>query len=119
MNDTRGHVYGDRVLKRVGEIIRSSVRRIDHCGRYGGDEFLIVAPGADARGAKLIGERVRRAIEEAGIGVTASMGVVEFTGKESIEELVELLDKALYEAKKEGKNRVVVISPSLLKHQAL
>ncbi len=108
INDTRGHVYGDEVLKKVAKAIKGSIRKIDCCGRYGGDEFIVVASGADRKGAEGIAKRISEAIKTA--GVTASMGVVECKPWEediNLSAVLQQLDEAFYEAKRSGKDTVV------------
>ncbi len=109
VNDTKGHVYGDRVLAEVAEIIRSGIRDTDVAGRYGGEEFLVAFPGTDAAKAYLTAERMRQAVaahdREDGLRVTVSIGVCQHGG-ESVAALVQRADERMYQAKREGKNRV-------------
>ncbi len=117
VNDTWGHLMGDEVLKRVAEIVSSSARESDIVCRYGGEELAILMPSTSIVGAEALAERIRTSIEdevfitsEGGkFGITASFGVAGF-GREMISpnELVDEADKALYLAKNNGRNRVVV-----------
>lgn len=115
INDTFGHVVGDRVLKEVAAIFRQSVRTYDSVGRYGGEEFLIILPGSDFESARARAEQLRRAVQathvmdgETQVRVTSSFGVASgFPGKDQAEAVIRLADAALYEAKRNGRNRVV------------
>jgi len=111
INDTHGHGVGDDVLRLVAQVLRTSMRETDLVGRYGGEEFIILAPETNADGARLVGERVRTRIA-AESAVTTSIGVAttEAVAAAHFEDLVHLADEALYEAKKQGRNRVVIAS---------
>jgi diguanylate cyclase (GGDEF)-like protein len=120
INDTHGHLFGDQVLEELTETINMNIREEDVLGRYGGEEFLVIMPGADAAAALKVGERVCRAVARAAIidkrgepggsrvQVTLSVGVSTFSGQGEITpyHLIDTADKHLYRAKKEGKNRV-------------
>ncbi len=117
VNDTHGHDVGDAVIKEVAARIRKSVRNIDVACRYGGEEFSIIMPDTDIDLAGIVAERIRREVEAhpviaAGgskqVQVTISMGVscIE-TGEDTPEKLLKRADVALYNAKREGRNRVV------------
>ncbi|MDD4094700.1 MAG: sensor domain-containing diguanylate cyclase [Oscillospiraceae bacterium] len=110
VNDNYGHVIGDTVLADVAAIISRSVRDKDLAGRYGGEEFLVVLSGADAKTAKSVANRIVRSVEantfQENVRVTISCGIGLFE-KESMPELIDKADKNLYEAKRQGKNRVV------------
>lgn len=115
VNDTRGHDVGDIVLKRVSEILRTMGRKRDIVGRWGGEEFVIGLPGSPTSGARIVAERLRRAIAEKPVEtthgdpvpVTASIGVSTSGGaSDTLDELVQRADKALYTAKERGRNRV-------------
>jgi two-component system, cell cycle response regulator len=114
INDTYGHLCGDDVLKAVVERMKASVRSYDVIGRYGGEEFLVVAPGVDARGALALAERIRRIVESEPartasccVTVTVSLGVAVSTDPAytDVGELLRLADQALYGAKSAGRNR--------------
>jgi diguanylate cyclase (GGDEF)-like protein len=115
VNDTHGHVAGDRVLRGVAEVLRKRVRG-GSAFRYGGEEMAVLLPKADLAGAVPVAERLRGAIEArkiAGIKVTASFGVAEFDGSlADPAAFVERADKALYRAKESGRNRVVAAEPA-------
>jgi len=107
-NDRYGHLEGDRVLKRIGEIVRQSIRsNVDSEYRYGGDEFAALLIGATRDQALHIAERIRSTIEEAGFEkITVSIGLAEFKEHMDMEEFVKSADHAMYEAKRLGGNRV-------------
>ena len=116
VNDTYGHKVGDKVLEVLALILKANVREKDIVTRYGGDEFVVLLPGTDKPAAEKVAERIRKEIEETPLTevggpekFTASFGVSGFP--EDGEELNDLLlkvDQALYDAKKLGRNRVVV-----------
>ncbi len=111
INDTFGHETGDRILKKLVQVIKSNLRRSDFIGRFGGEEFIIVLPGATKHEATIVAEKLRKIVEETdfGIGrpVTISLGTVESTEAENLEQLLSMVDKRLYRAKREGRNRTV------------
>ncbi len=116
INDTYGHLVGDQVLKEVGEILRNYIRSNTNSYRYGGEEFVIILEGADEKAAKAVAERLREVIanrdihiNSGSLNVTASFGATTKKDHQSTKEIMEQVDKALYRAKKEGKNRVVVL----------
>jgi len=110
INDTHGHGVGDAVLREITRRVSSALRETDRFGRWGGEEFLIVAGHTDREHTVHLAERVRevvaaRPFESAGV-VTASLGVAEMREEESLEHLEERADKALYTAKRNGRNQV-------------
>ena len=118
VNDTYGHLQGDAVLRAVGRILGAESRGIDEPARYGGEEFVVALPETGPEGALELGERIRALIAEekvarvdgkGEISVTASFGAATMpgAGQDAIE-LIAAADAALYEAKRTGKNRVVV-----------
>jgi diguanylate cyclase (GGDEF)-like protein len=115
LNDRLGHAAGDEILERIAQILNGAVRGSDLCARYGGEEFVILAPGTDTPGAYLLAEKVRTAISESSfivddslrpLRVTVSIGVAAFTGNRK--RFFQKADQALYRAKADGKNCVVV-----------
>ena len=116
VNDTYGHLVGDRVLRAVAGACRRVVREGDVLVRYGGEEFLVLLPGAGQQDVLQIGERIRRAVSETTVvdgasrlGVTVSVGATTFRDTvETPDALVALADRALYEAKDSGRDRLVL-----------
>jgi two-component system cell cycle response regulator len=110
LNDTHGHVFGDRVLEVVARTIQGYARGSDIAGRYGGEEFLVILPGTGLEAAAKVAERIRQGVSELkfdipGVKVTISGGVARFDG-DTPTSLVERADKLLYKAKRGGKNRI-------------
>ena len=110
-NDAHGHPAGDEVLKRVASILRTSTRAGDCTARYGGEEFAVLLSGKGAEAALQLAERIRERVAEeefpAG-GITISAGIAEFPDHgHTAEAVISSADEALYEAKREGRNRVV------------
>ncbi len=115
INDTHGHRIGDRVLKSVASVLRTMGRRSDLCGRYGGEEFVVLLPETGSESALLFAERFRAETEalkpipeRPDIGITVSLGIAELTAEDGLADLLKLCDEALYKAKHRGRNRVVV-----------
>lgn len=112
INDAFGHPAGDQVIRRVAELIGRSARTTDFVARIGGDEFVVILPGTDGHGAKVIGERCRAAIERARwprAQVRISVGVGQLVpGASSASELIAAADHSLMRAKHEGRNLVMV-----------
>ena len=111
VNDTYGHESGDKVLAAFGEVLRRRIRAGDTAARFGGEEFVVLMPETDLANAALIAERIRAALAECLIAplpepVTASFGVAELVACEPARSLLARADKALYEAKHTGRNRV-------------
>jgi two-component system cell cycle response regulator len=109
-NDTYGHQAGDEVLRQVAQILSAHVREGDFVARYGGEEFVVVLPRADSGSAVAVAERLREAVQSAEWRlrpVTGSFGVACIRpDMETRQELIEAADQALYQAKKNGRNRV-------------
>ncbi len=103
INDEKGHLFGDTVLKTAARIIQENVRKIDACGRYGGDEFLVVAPQTDETGALVVAERIRQAIKSSNLNIDVSYGIAEYKPDMSLEELVSKADNNLYTYKRSKK----------------
>ena len=122
VNDTYGHAVGDLVLKTIAKVIRGQLREYDIAGRYGGEEFSILLPFTKIEEARMVAERLRKSIEEKvidiskvnpesevkEISVTLSLGIYEMKEDDNDEDLLKKADKALYEAKNTGRNKVVV-----------
>ncbi|UCC95675.1 MAG: GGDEF domain-containing protein [Candidatus Omnitrophota bacterium] len=111
-NDTYGHIEGDKVLKRVSAILRENCRRLDLLCRYGGEEFSLILPLTNKEDAYHLGERMRQSVAEEEIArhrFTVSIGIATFPqNAQEKEHLIKKADDALYQAKREGKNRVVL-----------
>ncbi|SMC08338.1 GGDEF domain-containing protein [Nitratiruptor tergarcus] len=117
INDTYGHLIGDEVLKEVGEILKTYVRKNTKAYRYGGEEFVVLLPEGNKIAAQKVGERLREVIEHKNLKLpnsgqmlqyTASFGGAEKQPNEIYKEVLHRADEALYEAKRTGKNRVVI-----------
>ncbi len=116
INDTRGHIAGDSVLRQVGELLRREARSVDVVARYGGEEFVIVMPETAPHGAAIFAERLRRRVMardfadpgEDPLHMTISIGLASFPDDRvhSADSFVSLADQALYRAKNEGRNLV-------------
>lgn len=110
VNDSLGHIHGDKVLIDIAAIIKKCIRDTDLVGRYGGEEFMVVFTGADLVTATDIAERIRQAVEEyvftKGITVTISGGVKQLEG-ETLIDFIHEADKNLYKAKRNGKNQII------------
>lgn len=119
VNDTYGHGVGDQALLEFTETCRTTIRGIDRLGRLGGDEFILLLPETGVEQARLLLERIRRAVEARVIVVdgipldlTVSAGVAGWRGDgDSLAELIERADQALYGAKQAGRNRTVAAEP--------
>jgi len=113
-NDTYGHLEGDKVLHRIGKVIKTCLRKMDTAYRYGGEEFTILLPETTASEAKTVAERIRAGIEaerfdtatNGDARVTISIGVTEYYEKEDLSEFVQRADRAMYLSKRNGRNKV-------------
>lgn len=127
INDTHGHSVGDFVLKEIGKIIKITARDYDIVGRYGGEEFVVLLPDTTIEGAKILAERLRMNVEEASFNIgkylsskadliklTLSIGIATFdvstTSYKNPADVYEEADIALYKAKQEGRNRVILFN---------
>ncbi|MBI1905016.1 MAG: GGDEF domain-containing protein [Rhodocyclales bacterium] len=112
VNDTYGHQRGDEVLRDIARILRQNVRALDTVGRWGGEEFMIICTETPRAGAAALAESIRTEIENHAFPdmerITASLGVAECRADGRAEELVRHADQALYRAKEEGRNQVLV-----------
>ncbi|HZS24629.1 MAG TPA: diguanylate cyclase [Gaiellaceae bacterium] len=114
VNDLHGHAVGDDVLREFASVLRSTLRESDLAGRWGGEEFLLLLPGADAEGGVQLADRVRAALTERSflgrdgqvVNVTCSFGVAQHRPGGAERDLFAAADQALYRAKRSGKNRV-------------
>lgn len=114
INDNYGHQVGDEVIKNIGKCLIRELRKYDHAGRYGGEEFFIVLPNTEVNQAFMIGERIRENFENNPIyhdsltlHITASMGIAEFREGETKEKWINRADRAMYMAKETGRNKVI------------
>jgi diguanylate cyclase len=118
LNDAYGHLVGDRVLKAISNVVKAQMRGVDTAARYGGEELAVILPRTEMVGAYSLAERIREAIAELRIttdedppralAVTVSLGIAAYPESKahSGEDLVRRADRALYRAKRTGKNRV-------------
>jgi two-component system cell cycle response regulator len=128
VNDTHGHQAGDAVLRQLAALLKIAAREIDRVGRYGGEEFMLILPGATAEAAVTFAERVRKSVEEhtfafdgGSVQRTISCGVAGWphTRITNVDALVRAADDALYVAKEQGRNRVIRFdSDEFLAHTA-
>ena len=122
VNDTFGHDGGDAVLQSVGKTFQEGIRNVDTCARYGGEEIAVLMPQTNIEGALKFAERMRKAIETrtvmyAGraIDVTASFGVATYPDSVATHDaLFPTADRALYQAKAEGRNKVRAAVPGVV-----
>lgn len=113
-NDTYGHLFGDKVLRILGEFLKDNLRDVDIIGRYGGEEFAIILPNTNLNGANFVAERLRsnfeklviKVNENEGRKVTLSIGGVEYKKDMKLMEVINCADKALYHSKETGRNKV-------------
>jgi diguanylate cyclase (GGDEF)-like protein len=117
VNDAFGHTEGDQVLCKISSLLKNSVRKKDTVARYGGEEFILILPEAGLEESFVIAERIRRLVErtsfevgQAQVNLTVSMGISHFPSHraKSKEELVKMADRALYDAKRGGRNKVCI-----------
>jgi diguanylate cyclase len=112
-----GIVFGDQVIQSVSQAIKASIKGRDVAARFGGDEFAVLLPETGTHGAETVGEYIRRIIERRRVSdftgdsdpvaITVSVGIATLGRGESARDLLRRADKSLYQAKKEGRNRVV------------
>lgn len=116
-NDSYGHLAGDQCLRLVASTLRDNMRPMDMLARYGGEEFSILITSADRNSCFTIADRLRLAVAGREIrdrrgselpSVTISIGIGEYQGNESLEDLIEKADQSLYRAKEQGRNRVIM-----------
>jgi diguanylate cyclase (GGDEF)-like protein len=117
VNDIHGHDRGDTALAAIGQVLAAGVRASDFASRYGGEEFLLLLPDTDRRGAVEVAEKLRRAIERTELrdvgSITASFGIATLPDDAAEpDQLIRKADRALYAAKARGRNRVEVAAPS-------
>jgi diguanylate cyclase (GGDEF)-like protein len=115
INDNFGHQCGDMVIREIGTRLQSGLRKYDYAGRYGGEEFFVVLSNSTDAQAVGIGERFRKEMEDCRftcnseqLGVTVSIGVSTYRAGESQDNWIERADRAMYQAKQSGRNRIVI-----------
>jgi diguanylate cyclase (GGDEF)-like protein/PAS domain S-box-containing protein len=110
INDNHGHLIGDKTLAEIAKCIKENIRESDISGRWGGEEFLILCPNTSLEQAEFVAEKIRIAIDTHSFEdvkhITSSFGIAEYVINEPVEHLIDRADKALYEAKRKGRNRV-------------
>lgn len=113
VNDTYGHDVGDYVIKNIVDVVKKKIRNIDIFVRWGGEEFIILCPQTDSLSAATLAQKLRGDIEKTTLdkvgNITCSFGVTSYLKKESKNSFIKRLDSALYRAKDDGRNRVVVV----------
>lgn len=115
-NDTHGHQEGDKALRRIAAIIRAGIRTSDSAYRYGGEEFTVLLPEADAKAARFVADRAVTDVasvrletpDDASAGVTVSVGVAEWLSGEALQSFLQRADQAMYASKANGRNCVTV-----------
>lgn len=120
VNDTYGHLFGDKVIRAVAQILKENVKGKDTAARYGGEEFVVLLPDTSIEGARVVAEKIRATIERSRIRrtdnneeiarITVSLGVASYRPGESASEFIERVDTALYASKHQGRNLVTVAS---------
>ena len=118
INDTYGHLFGDKVIKAVADVLSKQTKGKDLAARFGGEEFVVLLPETDIDGAVAVAESIRRTIENSRVvrpktgeeirRLTISIGVTRFAEGEEVKEAISRADEALYAAKENGRNRVEV-----------
>ena len=112
VNDQHGHLVGDQVISSIARVLEKHIREIDTLGRWGGEEFLIICPESTLDGLRQLAERLRSAIEREELPIvehkTASFGAAIFEPEDSVETIIAKADNALYRAKDQGRNQVVL-----------
>ncbi len=122
VNDTYGHVFGDKVLRSIAHVLQNTVKGADSVARFGGEEFAVLLPDTGVEGARVVAERIREAVENGRIrghrqseqvgGITISIGVAGYRQGDTAESFIERADRALYQSKSDGRNRVTVAEPA-------
>ena len=128
VNDTYGHLFGDEVLRMIGNTLRAELRSHDIYARYGGEEFVILLPESGVHGARKVAEKLRRLIactevhkDDIRLKVSVSLGVAEFNPvtMKSGPDLIAAADKALYRAKRTGRNRTIIYDEQVLENNKI
>jgi diguanylate cyclase (GGDEF)-like protein len=113
VNDTTGHLSGDRILKAITDLCQKNIRTSDIFARWGGEEFVVLVPESPEQATAALAEKLRRGIEDADFSIestiTCSFGITEYKANEDKDEFIHRADKALYHSKQAGKNRVTIL----------
>jgi diguanylate cyclase (GGDEF)-like protein len=113
INDTYGHLMGDKVLAELAGVLQGELRIYDILARFGGEEFFVLLPETSVSVAKKVAERLRKSLEKGTLmnrhGITISLGVTEYKKLDSSERMIKRVDKALYISKKGGRNQTSVL----------
>ncbi len=108
---------GDKVLKDLSTLVSGLLRKTDYAGRWGGEEFLLILPETDTAEALILAERIRMKVEDTFFtqiyNITASFSVVAYRTGQNLEAMLDCADKALYQAKNNGRNQVVIFQEEL------
>jgi len=111
INDTLGHLAGDRILVEIANVLKSNIRETDIVGRWGGEEFMVICPDTNLQGGITIAEKIRSKIREhqfiSDTKITVSIGVSEMTSDQNIDSLIQSVDVKLYQAKHQGRDQVI------------
>jgi diguanylate cyclase len=120
VNDTYGHLFGDKIIRAIAETLKSKIRGQDAVARMGGEEFAVLLTETDIEGARIVAESVRQSIERGKIrrndnqeqitGITISIGVTQYSSGKSVVDLLDQADKALYVSKGSGRNKTTVFA---------
>src|SRR5262249_34354512 len=123
LNDTRGHLEGDRVLVKTAEVVARNLREVDLAARWGGEGSALVLPDTPRMGAFVVADRIRRCVQDhfrrkkGGLSVTLSAGVATFPDDaQDLEQLIKRADEGLYRSKADGKNRVTLVGGERRRH---
>jgi polar amino acid transport system substrate-binding protein len=113
INDTYGHKIGDKILINLSKVVSSTIRKNDHFGRWGGEEFIVILPNTDIKKAKEIAEKIKNTIYsydfEINKNISCSFGVTQFQSNDNEDSIITRVDNAMYEVKEDGKNSVKVV----------
>lgn len=120
VNDTYGHLFGDKIIRVIAEVLKSKIRGQDSVARLGGEEFAVLLTETNIAGARTVAEHVRQSIERGKVrrldtqeqisGITISIGIAAYTIGKGIVDLLDQADKALYISKQQGRNRTTVFA---------
>jgi polar amino acid transport system substrate-binding protein len=113
INDTYGHKIGDKILIDLSKVVSSTIRKNDHFGRWGGEEFIVILPNTDIKKAKEIAEKIKNTIYsydfEINKNISCSFGVTQVQSNDNEDSIITRVDNAMYEVKEDGKNSVKVV----------